>query len=155
MCQSTFKPQCLCLADTNADCTTEGYECNRKDERPLCSCTGKGDDLCRMIGACKETPCAACNRCLGDIQAFVIGTYATEKNPATLATQFYNYCIQMNRTAPICYAAQVAVSNSPKGNLGRRAAGLCSALKECDATSLGATCRYVFVHSSTSTSQHR
>lgn len=54
---ATYLPPGTC--DTTADCRVEGNECNRADERPLCSCIG-GQDYCRKIGGCKEVrvPCS-------------------------------------------------------------------------------------------------
>lgn len=134
----------LLTSDTNSDCAqTEGFECNRRDERDLCSCTGKATDICRKIGACRETACAACNRCINDMQGFV-DQYSTIESPTMLASRFYEYCLAGGkRTAPVCNAARMSIGNSFRGNQGRRAAGICSALKECDANSLGFMCRWV------------
>lgn len=133
---SSWLPEGTC--DTNADCKKDGFECNRADERPLCSCIG-GVDYCRKIGGCKESPCFSCNSCIKAMHGFVFGVAPQQTTTAALAAKFQEYCTATGRPASVCFAVQVAIGSSR--NLASRAAGLCAALKECDVASLGFSCR--------------
>ncbi|KAF8072463.1 olpB [Scenedesmus sp. PABB004] len=136
---SSALPASTC--DSNADCPAPGNECDRRSERPLCSCVG-GADVCRSIGGCRETACFGCGRCLAAFQGFVASADAQEPDPGALGAKLYSYCTQIaRRPARVCYAAQVAVAASARGNLGRRAAGICTALQDCDVAALGFSCR--------------
>jgi hypothetical protein len=133
---SSWLPDGTC--DTNADCKREGFECNRADERPLCSCID-GVDFCRKIGGCKESPCFSCNRCINAMNGFVFGVAPSLTTTSALASRFQEYCTGTGRPASVCFAVQVAIGNSR--NLAYRAAGLCAALQECDVAGLGFSCR--------------
>lgn len=95
-------------------------------------------NLSALIGA--SPACTNCQGCLASAGAFTKQNFK-EPNSTVLAKSFRAYCLQSDllKATQLCGTVADAISGSTFGNLGRRAAGLCFALRLCDRR-LGTSC---------------
>jgi hypothetical protein len=114
---------------TTQPCTMDGFRCSYAAARMFCTCSG-GVDTCVPLGECYETTCARCQDCLTKTNVFVQSQVGSKDAGATAAA-WVDYCASSLTRATVddCRVVQTAVAASPHGNLGKRAAALCSLVK--------------------------
>lgn len=110
-------------------CTGDGFRCSYAAGSRFCKCFG-GLDTCVPLGECYETSCSICQDCITKVNAVVAST-ARSSNPAAISVAWKDFCSSSLPRANNndCLASAEAVLNSPNGNLGKRAATLCSWVK--------------------------
>ena len=125
---------------STADCGSTDLMCSFTTEpSSLCTCSN-GLDSCTQLGTCVATPCKRCNNCLQELRGFSMSAmYQTSSS--VVAEAFRSYCVNsIKHPQATCAMAVAAIANSQGGNLGKRAAGLCQVLQECNKASLGSAC---------------
>ena len=129
-----------CLNTT--DCKSDTLECNMNNAVTIYTCS-QGVLSSTTQGTCVKTACQVCRDCMAATQPFAIGQ-ATISNGSRVAEEWLTYC-QRNNMAGGAKCAEVATRISTEGampgNLGKRAAGLCFALGQCNTSSCGSTLR--------------
>jgi hypothetical protein len=113
-------------------CTVDGFRCSYAAGAKFCQCSG-GVDTCVPLGECYETTCTTCQDCLTKANTFV-ATHLQSRDAAAIGTAWMGFCgIQLPRaTNSDCLLTSEAIKASPNGNIGKRAATLCSWVKcEC------------------------
>jgi len=110
-------------------CVGDGFRCSYAAAARFCKCSA-GVDTCIPLGECFETSCAICQDCLTKANTFVASQLQVQ-DPAAVAASWATFCkTQLPRaTAADCQLAQAAIAASSFGNLGKRAATLCSWVK--------------------------
>jgi hypothetical protein len=123
-----------------ADCNNTDLMCSMATEpSSLCTCSN-GVDSCYQLGSCVPTPCKRCNSCLQDVRDFA-RSVMYQTSPSAIAEAFRVHCLdKMKRPQATCAAAVAAITGSQGGNIGKRAAGLCQLLQDCEKANLGAGC---------------
>lgn len=122
-------------------CTTDGFRCSYSRGAKFCTCL-QGADSCIPLGECYETTCTTCQDCITKANTFV-AAQLQRKDAATIAAAWKSFCgSQLTRaTAADCALTEAAIAASPYGNLGKRAATLCSWVKcTCGCGSQGVGC---------------
>jgi hypothetical protein len=124
-----------CLNTT--DCKSDTLECSMDNTVTNYTCS-QGVLNSTTQGTCVKTACQVCRDCMAATQPFAIGQ-ATVSNGSRVAEEWLNYC-QRNNMAGGAKCAEVATriaEGAMPGNLGKRAAGLCFALGQCNTSSCG------------------
>lgn len=123
-------PSSSCTATQS--CVGDGFRCSYAAAARFCKCSG-GVDSCIPVGECYETSCTICQDCITKANTFVASQLAS-RDSAAIARAWGSFCSsQLTRaTAADCQLANDAIAASTYGNLGKRAATLCSWVKcEC------------------------
>jgi hypothetical protein len=110
-------------------CTGEGARCSYATGGKFCTCA-YGTDTCVPLGECYVTSCSTCQDCLTKTNAFV-ATQLQSKDATAVAAAWRGFCSSklLRATAADCQLSEAAIAASPYGNLGKRAASLCSWVK--------------------------
>jgi hypothetical protein len=129
-------PNNTCFNDTGCNATA-GLTCSFAAGNKLCFCDSTGQDVCTNIGVCKGATPATCQSCLTSMNTFV-RQQVNAKDPAAISAAFNIHCNSISgAVAADCTAAATAIRASPYGNIGKRAANLCSRIfSECHSIAL-------------------
>jgi len=123
----------------SSDCKSEGLECSMvAGAVTIFTCEGSTGALRSSTqGTCVKTACQTCRDCMAATQPFAL-KQATNNNASKVAEEWRAYC-QTGGVASSADCAAVAstIATTGAGNLGKRAAGLCFALGQCNASSCG------------------
>lgn len=111
----------------NSDCNTTNNEiCTFAAGDQNCACDAtSGKDACTDVGYCKAINCATCQACLTAVNAFVKRNLKVV-DPAVIKADWLATCGSANGASADCAASAEAIASSPHGNVGKRAATLCS-----------------------------
>jgi hypothetical protein len=83
------------------------------------------------------TPCEKCSKCINEVQS-TVQAFRDNSTTTVIASGVAAWCAGSGRSNTVCKALQAAVAASYRGNLGRRAAAICSRLSDCSADVLAA-----------------
>jgi hypothetical protein len=135
-------PNNTCSNDSGCN-TTAGLTCSLAAGNKLCFCDPTGQDVCTNIGVCKGATPATCQTCLTSMNTFV-RQQLSATDAAAVAAAFNIHCNSIaGAVAADCTAAANAIRASPYGNIGKRAANLCSRIfSECHSI---AWCRVAYM----------
>lgn len=125
---NSAKPNNTCVID--GDCqvsnATANFTCSFAAGNQFCYCNAtSGLDVCSNIGMCKGATPVSCQACITSVNSFVQQQLAV-KDAAAVATAFSARCPSLLGEPADCAAAADAIRASPYGNVGKRAANLCS-----------------------------
>jgi hypothetical protein len=122
------RPNNTCVIDSDCQTSnaTANFTCSFAAGTQFCYCNAtSGQDVCSDIGVCKGATVASCQSCLTAVNSFVQQQMAV-KDAAAVATAFAARCASLLGEPADCAAAAEAIRTSPYGNIGKRAANLCS-----------------------------
>jgi hypothetical protein len=125
---NSTKPNNTCVIDSDCQATnaTANFTCSFAAGNQFCYCSAtSGEDVCTDIGVCKGATPLSCQTCITSINSFV-QQQMNVKDAAAVATAFSARCASLLGETADCTAAADAVRTSPYGNIGKRAANLCS-----------------------------